>query len=553
MLKQQVDYAAAPPDAAGAVEPLVEKAAAEKATFPYMSTMFSMEDKAAKAKADADRARARADAVEARRRAWEAWLVGAYENLAAVQSEAFADFFEDGDGAGEGLYGRGEAQGSGDAAIARAARTRRLVAEANAAAVTKEREALKATLREREAAIAALLGESELESAKESRAVAALRARRSALESFVEEQTLESDRRAEVREAAAAHRERLRDEVRRAGETADRARDDVAAGRDRHAAEKAAFEAKSDLLERAVDAAAASHRAAAERMGAAEERAPRARAQQPPGGRGGRGARGDARPRGLDEPRAGRAAPGRPRQGPGGEDARGADASRPSTAQGVQGARDAARPAPGRDDGPHAEPRGQRAGPPPRVDLYVRWAAAIDDELARSRKEDARLERLLANELENAVSGESALTRVHVGSLKRRDELKAAARRRARATRASRRGAREATAGDLEEASDAQSRARDVLGAAEADLKAAQGALKDPRIDGHEAKKAALRKDIADVHADWETESVSSGPSSTAPSASSSLSDDARARWSSGHLETGLHLSGRSPALPFFV
>ena len=33
--------------------------------------------------------------------------------------------------------------------------------------------------------------------------------------------------------------------------------------------------------------------------------------------------------------------------------------------------------------------------------------------------------------------------------------------------------------------------------------------LVDDQIDGHEAKKAALRKDIADVHADWETESVS--------------------------------------------
>ena len=627
MLKQQVDYAAAPPDAAGAVEPLVEKANTEKATFPYMSTMFSMEDKAAKAKADADKARARADAVEARRRAWEAWLVGAYENLAAVQSEAFADFFEDGDGAGEGLYGRGEAQGSGDAAIARAARTRRLVAEANAAAVTKEREALKATLREREAAIAALLGESELESAKESRAVAALRARRSALESFVEEQTLESDRRAEVREAAAAHRERLRDEVRRAGETADRARDDVAAGRDRHAAEKAAFEAKSDLLERAVDAAAASHRAAAERMGAAEERASRARARLSSRQADAAAAAHEAT-RALEAwtnlergelPRGGRdkdqAAKTREDADRLAAEHRRASKAR-ATLLAVEASRrrdeaaavhalakllvfdddadDAARPpaAPARDEtgGPEdvSEPPPQqlpdattgrmpsRTGSAPGhrlVSTYASAAAAIDDELARSRKEDARLERLLANELENAVSGESALARVHVGSLKRRDELKAAASA-ARRDLASCEAARGATAGDLEEASDAQSRARDVLGAAEADLKAAQGALKDhaasthgtklrhaldadehvlarhesakfsvadalaaagddikidglkclphvldlakneiilvdDQIDGHEAKKAALRKDIADVHGDWETESVS--------------------------------------------
>ncbi|KAH8098172.1 hypothetical protein JL720_1100 [Aureococcus anophagefferens] len=400
MLKQQVDYAAAPPDAAGAVEPLVEKAAAEKATFPYMSTMFSMEDKAAKAKADADRARARADAVEARRRAWEAWLVGAYENLAA----------------------------------------------ANAAAVTKEREALKATLREREAAIAALLGESELESAKESRAVAALRARRSAL-SFVEEQTLESDRRAEVREAAAAHRERLRDE-------------------------KAAFEAKSDLLERAVDAAAASHRAAAERMGAAEERALRLSSRQAAARRTRR--RAPSRP---GRTSSGASCPGRPRQGPGGEDA---DADRLA-----------------------AEHR--RASKARATLLAV--------EASRRRDEAAAVHALAKLPAATSSRPPRAAPRPRVGE------------------------AREATAGDLEEASDAQSRARDVLGAAEADLKAAQGALKDHAasthgtklrhaldadehvlarhesakfsIDGHEAKKAALRKDIADVHADWETESVS--------------------------------------------
>ena len=52
---------------------------------------------------------------------------------------------------------------------------------------------------------------------------------------------------------------------------------------------------------------------------------------------------------------------------------------------------------------------------------------AIDEGLVRSRKDDARLERALANELENALSGESALHRVHGGSSKRRDELKAAA------------------------------------------------------------------------------------------------------------------------------
>ncbi|KAH8067652.1 hypothetical protein JL721_7500 [Aureococcus anophagefferens] len=624
MLKQQVDYAAAPPDAAGAVEPLVEKAAAEKATFPYMSTMFSMEDKAAKAKADADRARARADAVEARRRAWEAWLVGAYENLAAVQSEAFADFFEDGDGAGEGLYGRGEAQGSGDAAIARAARTRRLVAEANAAAVTKEREALKATLREREAAIAALLGESELESAKESRAVAALRERRSAHESFVEEQTLESDRRAE----------------------------------------KAAFEAKSDLLERAVDAAAASHRAAAERMGAAEEaslargsaaarraaaaahEATRAleawtnleRGELP---RGGRDKDQAAKTRGADRlaaehrrasRRARRCSPSRRRgaatrpppstRSPSSVFDDDADARRrPRQRAETGGPEDVSEPPPQQLPDATTGRMPSRAGSAPGhrlVSTYASAAAAIDDELARSRKEDARLERLLANELENAVSGESALTRVHVGSLKRRDELKAARRPRA-ATSRRREAAREATAGDLEEASDAQSRARDVLGAAEADLKAAQGALKDhaasthgtklrhaldadehvlarhesakfsvadalaaagddikidglkclphvldlakneiilvdDQIDGHEAKKAALRKDIADVHADWETESVSlRAKLHGAECQLKLLSDDARAAEMVQRdiLETG-HLSGRSPALPLF-
>ena len=191
----------------------------------------------------------------------------------------------------------------------------------------------------------------------------------------------------------------------------------------------------------------------------------------------------------------------------------------------------------------------------------------------RSRKDDARLERALANELENALSGESALHRVHGGSSKRRDELKAAASAASRDL-ACCDAARDAVAAELDEASAAETDARTKLADADDALRAATARLKDHanssapsklrhaldadehvlarhestkasvadalaaagdeiKIDGlkclphvldlaknevilvddqiekHEKTKAELRTAIADVHAAWESESVS--------------------------------------------
>ena len=168
-LKAQVGYDSPAPESGDFIEAEVEKAEEKPGYFPYMSSVFSAEDKAKKEQAERAAYKARMARLEARKAEWESWLVGAYEHVEAVQSSAFHEFFDDGDGeAVEGLYGvaAGDSGGGGDAAIARKARTRRLVAEANGVAVSREREALKRQLREREAEIAALLGDSELKSAK---------------------------------------------------------------------------------------------------------------------------------------------------------------------------------------------------------------------------------------------------------------------------------------------------------------------------------------------------------------------------------------------------
>ncbi|MEM7516834.1 MAG: hypothetical protein AAF368_07910, partial [Planctomycetota bacterium] len=83
-------------------------------------------------------------ALEKRRGAWERWLASAYERVDVVeQSQAFADF------ARTRSLSLAASGSSEDATVARAARQRRLVAEAKIATEVKAKEELKGTLRTR--------------------------------------------------------------------------------------------------------------------------------------------------------------------------------------------------------------------------------------------------------------------------------------------------------------------------------------------------------------------------------------------------------------------
>ena len=85
------------------------------------------------------------------------------------------------------------------------ARGKCLVASANVAFCTRERERLKATLRRREGESSAALGEAELRASVWSRCIAALRARHGALRAFCDERRAGEESRAERRDADEAH------------------------------------------------------------------------------------------------------------------------------------------------------------------------------------------------------------------------------------------------------------------------------------------------------------------------------------------------------------
>ena len=209
-------------------------------------------------------------ALEKRRAAWEAWLCLAYENVDVVEkSEAFADFAR--------TQTLTIAPPSEDANVARAARHRRLVAEAKIATETKARESLKANLRVREAEVASDIGEKELRAAQLARTVANLRARRHNLRDFVESRISWRESRSERADASAAQRMRLREEAAAASEAAKVSKIRAQESKERRDAEAVCGVALRDVAERVVDEASAKVRAARDAVTAVEERAARGR------------------------------------------------------------------------------------------------------------------------------------------------------------------------------------------------------------------------------------------------------------------------------------
>jgi len=213
-----------------------------------------------------------ANALEKRRAAWELWLSSTYERVDVVEkSDAFADF------ARTRTLLLAASGSSEDATVARAARQRRLVAEAKIATELKAKEELKSTLRRRESEVASDIGEKELRAAQLSRTVANLRARRQNLRDFVEGRLSWRESRNERAEASVAQRRRLREEAFAATEAAKVAKERSDESKDRRDAEAAAGLAQRDVAERTVDAAAAEVRARRDALTAIEERAARGR------------------------------------------------------------------------------------------------------------------------------------------------------------------------------------------------------------------------------------------------------------------------------------
>lgn len=238
--------------------------------FPFMSSFVA--DQPGKKKDAASNSAARdagRDVAERRRAAWEQWLVSAYENVAvAERSDSFLEFV-----AGETT----RAMNGEDATVARAARRRRLVAEAKGAEEHKGREALKAKLRSREGEVASEIGSLEVRAAQLSRNIAGLRARRQALGDFVESRLTWREARAERREASLAQVARLEEELAATLAGAELARDRAALAKDKWDAEAACGAARREAAERTCGAAAATQRAAQEELAAIEERATRSR------------------------------------------------------------------------------------------------------------------------------------------------------------------------------------------------------------------------------------------------------------------------------------
>jgi len=211
-------------------------------------------------------------ALEKRRSAWETWLRRCYERVEVIEtSEAFAAFAHTNELL-PSVSGSSE-----DATVARAARRRRLVAEAKMANEARSREALKATLRRREAEVAKDIGDLELRGAQLSRRVASLRARRQALREVVEGRISWRESRDEKTEASIAQRRRLREEASAAAKAAAASKQRADEARQRRQAETAAALAKREAAECQVDISSAAVRARRDALVTLEERAARAR------------------------------------------------------------------------------------------------------------------------------------------------------------------------------------------------------------------------------------------------------------------------------------